>query len=137
MQSDSAPLVPMILGIHLFMATYGLSVFLETPESQKRGRKRYIAASFVITALTAITSSLDMANYFQILYQSTSPSHWYELLLINGLDWKFRVGYTAAGLYIAVGDALLVGVVPDLRLSANADGIFVTGVPLLYHLRRI
>jgi hypothetical protein len=78
-----------------------------------------------------------MAIYFQSLFKSTSPSHWRELLLLNFLDWKYRMGYTAAGLFIAVGDALLVGAVPDLHLSGNAHRIFVAGVSLLYHLRGI
>jgi hypothetical protein len=38
-------------------------------------------------------------------------------LAASELDWKFRVGYTAGGLFIAIGDALLVGAVLDLRLS--------------------
>ena len=45
------------------MALYGLSVFLETPAPQRKGRKRYIAASFAITAFSAVSASLDMAVY--------------------------------------------------------------------------
>jgi hypothetical protein len=97
------------LGIHLFMALYGLSVFLETPEPQRKGRKKYIAASLAITALAAFTGSLDMANYFQTLFNSTSPRHWRELFSVHFYeDWKFLVSYTGVGLFIAIGDALLV-----------------------------
>jgi hypothetical protein len=78
-----------------------------------------------------------MANYFQTLFKSTSPSHWRELTQLSYLGWKYRVGYTAVGLFIAIGDALLVGAVPDLRLYDNAHGSFVAGVSLLYHLRGI
>jgi hypothetical protein len=124
-------------GINLFMSLYGLTVFLETPEPQRKGRKRYIVASFVITVLFSLMASLDMANYFQPLFKSTSPSHWRELFRLYSLDWKYFVGYTAAGLFIAIGDALLVGAVPDLGLSGNAHNIFVAGVSLLYHLRGI
>ena len=127
-------ILTMTPGINLFMSLYGLTVFLETPESQRKGRKRYIVASFVITVLSSSVASLDMANYFQTLFRSTSPSHWYELLSLNRQDWKFRVGATAVGLFIAVGDALLVRAVPDLRLSSNTHGLFVAGVSLLYHL---
>jgi hypothetical protein len=130
-------ILTMTPGINLFMSLYGLTVFLETPEPQRKGRKRYIVASFVITVLFSLVASLDMANEFQILFKSTSPSHWTELLLLNRLDWKFRVGYVAAGLCIAIGDALLVGAVPDFRPSGNAHNIFVAGVSLLYHLRGI
>lgn len=103
-------------GINLFMSLYGLTVFLETPDPQRKGRRRYIAASFLITVLFSLAASLDMANYFQTLFNSTTPSHWIELFQLNYyVGWKYRVGYTAAGLFTAVGDALLVGAVPDLR----------------------
>ena len=124
-------------GINLFMSLYGLTVFLETPKPQRKGRKTYIMASFVITVLFSLMASLDMANYFQSLFKSTSSSHWYELFLLNFLDWKYVVGSTAAGLFVAVGDALLVGAVPDLYVSHSTHGTFVAGVSLLYHLHRI
>jgi hypothetical protein len=76
-----------------------------------------------------------MAECFQLLFKSTSPSHWRELLRVQ--DWKYFAGYTAAGLSVAIGDALLVGALPDLLLSGNAHGIFVAGISLLYHLRGI
>ena len=95
------------------MALYGLSVFWETPESQRKGRKRYIATSFVITVLSALTGSLDMANYFHILSESTSPRHWQELMMPNFIeDWKYYLSSTGVGLVIMIGDALLVRVVP-------------------------
>jgi hypothetical protein len=124
-------------GINLFMSLYALTVFLETPELQRKGRKRYIVASFAITILFSFSASLDMADYFQLLFKSTSPSHWRELQQQRLRDWKYFAGYTAAGLFIAIGDALLVGALPDLRLSGNAHGIFVAGISLLYHLRGI
>jgi hypothetical protein len=124
-------------GINLFMSLYGLTVFLETPEPQRKGRKRYIAASFMITVLFSFGASLEMANYFQTLFKSTSPSHWRNILVLNRHDWKFIVGYTALGLFIAVGDALLVGALPNLCLSDNAYRSFVVGVSMLYHLRGI
>ena len=106
-------MLPTTLGIHIFMALYGLSVFLETPESQRKGRKRYITASFVITGLSAFTASLDMANYFQILFKSTSPGHWRELMLVDFYEnWMYLLSSTGFGLIPMIGDALLVRVVP-------------------------
>ena len=95
-------------GIHLFMALYGLSVFLETAESQRKGRKRYIAASFVITLLSVLTASLDMANYFQALFKSASPDHWLELMGAYSENWKVLLSDAGLGLVILIGDALLV-----------------------------
>jgi hypothetical protein len=95
-------------GIHLFMALYGLSVFLETPHAQRKGRKRYIAASFLITALSVFTVSLDMANFFQTLFKSTSPDHWLTLMAGYAEDWKYFASNTGFGLVILIGDVLLV-----------------------------
>jgi MFS family permease len=104
----------MFPGIHIFMALYGLSVFLETPKPQRKGRKRYIAASFIITVLSSLAGSLDMANFFQSLFRATSPSHWRELVEAEFYSsWKYLLGYTSAGLYVAIGDALLVSVLLD------------------------
>jgi hypothetical protein len=44
-------ILTMTPGINLFMSLYSLTVFLETPEPQRKGRKRYIVASFMITVL--------------------------------------------------------------------------------------
>jgi hypothetical protein len=96
------------LGIHIFMALYGLSVFLETPKPMRKGRRRYIAASLVITSLAAFTGSLDMAIYFQVLFESTSPGHWRELFLASHEVWSFFLSYIVFGLLITIGDALLV-----------------------------
>jgi hypothetical protein len=93
------------------MALYGLSVFLETSIVQRKGRKRYIVASFVITALSALTASLDMAHYFQIIFKSTSPGHWIELMAENfNEDLKRLLSDAGIGLAIMIGDALLVRV---------------------------
>ena len=57
-----------ITGVHLFMTVYGLSVFLETPESQRAGRKGYIAASIAsvsfVGATYALLSTLISGNFF-------------------------------------------------------------------------
>jgi hypothetical protein len=68
-----------VLGIHIFMTLYSLSAFAETSKSLKKGRRRYIAASCVITGLLIFTTSLSVANNFQILLESTSGRHWVEL----------------------------------------------------------
>jgi hypothetical protein len=105
---------PKIPGIHIFMTVYGLSVFLETPVSQRKGRKGYMAASIGITALQTCSASLDMAHYFQMLFQSTSPRDWGRLMNTTFFkDWKYLVSSTLGfGLVTMIGDALLVRRLP-------------------------
>ncbi|RXW16538.1 hypothetical protein EST38_g9311 [Candolleomyces aberdarensis] len=97
-----------VIGIHLFMALYGLSVFLETPEPLRKGRKRYVAVSFVLTTLSALTASLDMARYLQTLFKSTSPGHWRELFAGSYQEWGYLASSAGLGLIIMIGDVLLV-----------------------------
>ncbi|RXW18364.1 hypothetical protein EST38_g7492 [Candolleomyces aberdarensis] len=53
------------MGIHLFMALYGLSFLLETPKDMRKGRRRYIVISFVITVLATLNGSTQSAWFFQ------------------------------------------------------------------------
>lgn len=125
-------------GIHVFMALYGLTVFLETPDAQKKGRKRYIAASFIITVLRALSASLDMANFFQTLFKSTSPSQWATLMSTEYYpNWKCYLGNTALGLVPMVGDTLLVRVAPYCLPTICLSSRIVPGVPLLHSVRGI
>ena len=98
------------------MTVYGLSVFLETPESQRRGRKGYIAASIAITVFQTCGASLDMAHYFQMLFQAASPRDWGRLMNTTFFkDWKYLVSSTLGfGLVTMIGDVLLVRVPPFL-----------------------
>ena len=99
------------------MALYGLSVFLETPVYLRKGRKRYIAGSFLITALSALTASLDMAKYFSVLFKTTSPEHWKELIEATYQGWQNIVGLASLGCVMIIGDVLLVGAVSHIRLT--------------------
>ncbi|KAJ2913704.1 hypothetical protein MD484_g6717, partial [Candolleomyces efflorescens] len=56
-----------------------------------------------------VIGSLDMANYFQTLFESTSPLHWRQLFGEHFSEgWKYLLSYTSVGFFIAIGDALLV-----------------------------
>ncbi|KAJ2917986.1 hypothetical protein MD484_g2439, partial [Candolleomyces efflorescens] len=97
-----------VIGIHVFMAIYGLSVFLETPEHLRKGRKRYIATSFLITMLAAFTASLDMSAMFHLLLDATSPLDHMKLISIYASSWKAYTSNTGLAILVLVGDALLV-----------------------------
>jgi hypothetical protein len=90
------------------MAFYGLCVFLEAPQHLRKGRKRYIATSFVITFIVMFVASLDMAENFQELFQSTSPSNWRDLADLGFFDWKSKLSHTCLWILVWIGDALLV-----------------------------
>ena len=104
-------------GIHLFMALYGLAVFLETPKELRNGRTRYIVLSFVITALKIFQVSLDKAWGFRVLFEAGSPDGWIEM---HGKYREWWVRFASMGTYTAItviGDGLLV--CPLTALIAN------------------
>ncbi|RXW13604.1 hypothetical protein EST38_g12252 [Candolleomyces aberdarensis] len=97
------------VGIHLFMAIYGLSVFLETPKHFRKGRLPYIVVSFIITILTALSASLDGVWIFQHLFQATSGESFYDALLADDdSSWGRVLSLVAFTVVIFIGDALLV-----------------------------
>ena len=93
------------------MALYGLCVFLETPEHFRTGRKRYIATSIIITVLSILSGSLDMANHFQVLLELNSGRHWLELARQSQSKWGQRLSSAAIGCLLLIADALLVSIV--------------------------
>ena len=90
------------------MALYGLSAFLETSEHLRKGRKRYIVISFVITTLAALSASLDMSWYFQILWSPTPVQYFSDTLNGSWNNWKPMLSNLAVAIVIFLGDALLV-----------------------------
>ena len=103
--------MPLVSGIHIFMALYGLSVFLETAAHLRKGRRRYIATSFIITAFSALSASLDMAVYFQVLLNSSSGRHWAQLMEVYRKSEGQLVSTAAVGCLLLIADALLVSIV--------------------------
>ncbi|KAJ2915207.1 hypothetical protein MD484_g5193, partial [Candolleomyces efflorescens] len=95
-------------GIHLFMALYGLSVFLETPKEQRRSRTRYIVLSFVITALKIFQISLDKSWGFRILFEAGSPDGWIKMHAKYRMWWVRFASMGASTAIIVIGDGLLV-----------------------------
>ncbi|KAF6748200.1 hypothetical protein DFP72DRAFT_917207, partial [Ephemerocybe angulata] len=62
-----------VLGIQLFMCIYGLTVFLETPRTARKGRVPYIIINFVLFFLLSISALMDARFLFRLLFESTSP----------------------------------------------------------------
>ncbi|RXW16363.1 hypothetical protein EST38_g9491 [Candolleomyces aberdarensis] len=97
-----------VAGIHLFMAIYGLSVFLETRPDLRKGRHRYVVISFFITFLVTFAGSLDAVWAFKLLFESTSSSDFIFLMEKYFLSWE-RWGSTCSlTLMVFIGDVLLV-----------------------------
>ena len=91
------------------MALYGLSVFLETPAPQRKGRKRYIAASLLITTFSALSGCIDIADYFNPLFSSTSAVELREMMSSRSPQASmYLLNITGVGLFMTIGDALLV-----------------------------
>ncbi|TFK21424.1 hypothetical protein FA15DRAFT_624011 [Coprinopsis marcescibilis] len=96
------------VGIQLFMFLYGLSVYLESPASLRKGRSPYIFLSFIIFAMACISGTIDCAFLFKVFMASTSP---YDFLVqfieLDGTPVRFtsEVMFT---IVVFIGDGLLL-----------------------------
>ena len=91
------------------MAIYGLSVFLETPKSLRKGRTRYIILSFVITGLKVLSTSLDGMLLYIALSEATPGYNWFTTIVKYLRTWYRFLAVSAFYAVIIIGDALLVG----------------------------
>jgi hypothetical protein len=98
----------MILGILFFMAVYGLSVFLETPEDLRKGRIRYIVISFLLVFSDCLGASLDCYVVFKCLFEATSAVGYLDMVDQNTRSWVRFVSAASAIFTILLGDVLLV-----------------------------
>ncbi|TFK18471.1 hypothetical protein FA15DRAFT_627866 [Coprinopsis marcescibilis] len=96
------------VGIQLFMCLYGLSVYLETPPSLRKGRMPYIIISFLILILSGVPAALDCAWVFRVMFEASSPTEYLRLFSFYGdlpLRFTSEVMFTVV---VFVGDALLL-----------------------------
>lgn len=114
------------------MSLYGLIVFLETPQSRRKGRRRYVFISFVITGLSTFSYSLDAAWIFKCLFDATSPLGVLENIVKYEHLWGRTASLACLTTVIFIGDALLVS--PGSQAKATLEStliVFASGLPLL------
>ena len=90
------------------MSIYGLSVFLETPKPMRKGRTRYIVASFLISGLAILIAALDATWLFGLLFSSTSGYDFSYKFAPSTLTWERYLSNAATAAIILIGDVLLV-----------------------------
>jgi hypothetical protein len=97
------------IGVHLFMALYGLSVFLETPRNPKDpGRKTFLVISFVITGLAILTGALEASWSFRMIFEAAVPKDFYGLREKYDREWDRFLSMSSMTLSMVIGDGLLV-----------------------------
>ncbi|EAU80985.2 hypothetical protein CC1G_03161 [Coprinopsis cinerea okayama7 len=101
----------MDVGIQLFMCLYGLSTFLETPKSLRKGRVPFVAISFIIWATSSFTAILDSYVNFQTLFDAgpTGSDYVVQWRRYNAnSNWFQYAISTSLLVYIAIGDCLML-----------------------------
>jgi hypothetical protein len=88
--------------IQVFIVLYGLSSFLDLPQSRRRGRWQFVAISLVILVVSGIDTSFDIRDYYLTLLV---PGHSHA----SKDDKIFNlVGDVMLAVNIVVGDGLMV-----------------------------
>lgn len=90
------------------MSLYGLSVFLETRDDLKNGRRLYVAISFVLTGLVAFNALLEALLAFRWLFESTSPLNYIELSNDDFLSWQRWGSTMSLTALVFIGNSMLV-----------------------------
>ena len=91
------------------MCIYGLSTYMETPAEMKKGRKPYIAISFVIFALYFVAQCIETSGIYETLYKATNGVDVRQVgLRVYELSWKGPVSRILMSLVLLLGDGLLV-----------------------------
>ncbi|KAG2007091.1 hypothetical protein CC2G_014811 [Coprinopsis cinerea AmutBmut pab1-1] len=96
------------IGIQLVICIYSLVVFLETPNSERKGRGPYIVMSFVILVISAIPVALDSSLLFRQLREATSGRRFITILGQDISSWEVTVSTSLLPAYILVADGLLI-----------------------------
>ena len=94
------------------MCLYGLTLFLETPASQRRGRVLYVVVSFIILTLNIMTTAPNNYTNYQNLYNAVPGSPERTRVAMDTYGGRGTPEYVVARIsstFIAfVGDGLLV-----------------------------
>ncbi|KAJ2912928.1 hypothetical protein MD484_g7480, partial [Candolleomyces efflorescens] len=96
-----------VVGIHLFMSLYGLSLFLEMRDDSKKEIRLYIVIGFMITIVTGLNASLEAAWAFKSIFAATSGVD-YIVLTSRDFGWERRVTTACTTAMTLIGDSMLV-----------------------------
>ncbi|EAU90020.2 hypothetical protein CC1G_05936 [Coprinopsis cinerea okayama7 len=80
-------------GLQIFMAIYGLSVWLDTSEEQRKRRLPYILLSFSILFLSVIPTYLGVADEFKVLYNSGPGIEYLDMKDAARSKWNQMLSY--------------------------------------------
>ncbi|KAG2004154.1 hypothetical protein CC2G_002744 [Coprinopsis cinerea AmutBmut pab1-1] len=97
-----------VAGLQFFMCIYGLTVFVDTPSSSRKGRRPYMIVSFIILITWCITAALDAYSVFRSLSESTSGEEFYRLTVSFEGEWFRVLSLFSLFLGLFVGDGLLL-----------------------------
>ncbi|EAU87219.1 hypothetical protein CC1G_10498 [Coprinopsis cinerea okayama7 len=95
------------VAIQLFMVLYGLSVFLETPQSLKKGRLPYVAISFLILVMSGIPMGIDTFGFFDCLYRVGGGRPFLRCIVETQYLWYNVCSTVLTQLLIILGDGIL------------------------------
>ncbi|TFK17621.1 hypothetical protein FA15DRAFT_314828 [Coprinopsis marcescibilis] len=96
------------VGVQLFMTSYSLSNFFESPKEARRGKAPYIVASFVIFVLFTLSASLDVYALYDHLLSSSSGLEYMRGSAGIDQEWPRVLSVFAWTFGMLTGDGLLL-----------------------------
>jgi len=97
------------IGIQLFMFSFSVSVFCETPTGKRGKRWPFLLVSFIVFILFAASTSLDIVWKHDIIFNAKSGSDVMAAIAHDApTQWSGRASILTLLAYVAVSDGIMV-----------------------------
>lgn len=95
------------IGIQIFMVTYSMVVFSETPRPARKGRHRYMVINLLLFLISTLATILVFTRYFTLWWDADGPLD-YAQRRHGQAVWATLFNNIAGNFTICLGDALLL-----------------------------
>ncbi|TFK19667.1 hypothetical protein FA15DRAFT_723524 [Coprinopsis marcescibilis] len=121
-----------IVGVQLFMNSYALIIFLETPSERRQGRALYLVSGWLIFTFYTIKACTDMARMFQLLLEASNGIEFLEIYSVS--LWMDCLSALSLCFVFVVGDGLLLY---RCYLLLAGSWLWLLSLPVLMYLSTI
>ncbi|TFK22290.1 hypothetical protein FA15DRAFT_706477 [Coprinopsis marcescibilis] len=95
-------------GIQLFMMSYSVAIFLETPPERRKGREPYLLVGCLIFLFFTLSACVNMARPFNLLLEASDGIEWIQLASADHASWRSILSDVSFSLVFILGDGLLL-----------------------------
>ncbi|TFK22291.1 hypothetical protein FA15DRAFT_758106 [Coprinopsis marcescibilis] len=95
-------------GIQLFMTSYSIAIFFETPPERRKGREPYLLVGCLIFVFFTLSACVDISKPFNLLLEASDGAEWIQLASADDASWRSTLSDVSFSLVFILGDGLLL-----------------------------